>query len=425
MIRTHPQRPARRANIVPLTAILLIPLLALAAFAVDLGYVVLIQSDLQNAADAAALAGASKLTDGFVKYNLPGQSSSAQASILSTAEANASAAAKQFAGLNNAGVTGLTLLDSDIEYGFTDASGNYTANSASSATFPNTIKVSLRRDGTANTSLGLFFGPVCGKSTQDLKATAAAAIYEVNINGFQNTSTPGFGNTGGLHVGMLPMTYDVNAWNNFLQTGANPDGGISTDSNGVPDISVYPSVKDTGNFGLLGLDDAHAGTSEVNGWIASGLTQTELNGVLNPSPTPQTPLLPLSAHNSTILPSASTDGMGSWNWVGDTGMKTDVLHTLGNYQGTSFLLPLFKPLNDGTSGSYAAGNGNGSHYYYNIVQFVSVKIIYVDNKSLVVEPSATVVNPSQVTFQSPPVPAGSGGSSSRHTFTFTPPKLTQ
>lgn len=411
-------RGGRRANIAPLTAILLIPLLGMVAFAVDIGWIVLIRSDLQSAADAAALAGANKLMTGYVQYNLPGQTATATANILSTAESNASAAAKLYAGYNNAGVTGLTLLDGDIEYGFTDASGNYTAVSGSSTTFPNTIKVSLRRDSTANTSLGLFFGPVLGLSTVDLKATAAATIYTANIDSFKNTST--------LKVAMLPVTYDVNAWNSFFSTGQNPDGNVSTDSNGIPDLSVYPSVKDTGNFGLLGLDDAHAGTSEVNGWIENGLTQTEMNALATNSASDQTPLIPLSSHNQNILPSASTDGQGSWNWVGDTGMKTDVIHTLNDYVGTTFLLPLFKPLNDGTASgsSYTAGNGHGSHYYYNIVQFVSVKLVSADDKSVIVEPSPQVLDLSQVTISGTATPAGAGSSTTVQT-TFTPPKLSQ
>ena len=40
--------------------------------------------------------------------------------------------------------------------------------------------------------------------------------------------------------------------------------------------------------------------------------------------------------------------MGSWNWVGDTGMKTSVVHTIENYVGDTYPIPLFKPLNDGT-----------------------------------------------------------------------------
>jgi hypothetical protein len=409
----------RRAAIAPMTALLLIPLLGMVAFAVDMGWIVLVQSDLQNAADSAALAGAGQLMNGFVSYNLPNQASN-QPSILSASETSSKSAAKKFAGLNAAGgVSSLALQDGDIEFGFTDASGNYTPSSAG-AGFPNTVKVTVRRDSTANTPLGLFFGPVLGMSTVSLQATAAATIYAANINSFANTSN--------IAVGMLPMTYDVNHWNNFLATGQDPDGNISRDANGVPDISVYPSIKDTGNFGLLGLDDSHAGASTVSSWITSGLTQSDVQNLLSNSASGQTPLIPLSQHNQNILPGSSTDGMGSWNWIGDTGLKTSVLHTLSGYVGNTYLLPLFKPLDDGTAPGavYTAGNGNGSHYFYNIVQFVSVKITYVDNKSLVVEPSATVINPNWVLLSSSvPAGTGSGSNSTKGSTTFAPPKLTQ
>lgn len=419
MMRPRPQGRVRRATIAPLTAVLLVPLLGMVAFAVDMGWIVLVQTDLQNAADSAALAAASQLTNGFVQYNLPNQTNN-QSSILSTAKSGAIASAKQYAGLNAAGgVSSLTVLSSDVEFGFTDASGNYTASSSGSG-YPNTVKVTVRRDSTANTSLGLFFAPVLGMSTVDLKATAAATIYAANINSFANVSNQG--------LAILPVTYDVNNWNNFLATGQNPDGNITLDANGNPEISVYPSIKDTGNFGLFGLDDSHAGAGTVSSWITSGLTQPDVQNLMNNSANDQTPLIPLSQHNQNILPSNSTDGMGSWNWVGDTGMKTSVLHTLEGYVGSTFLLPLFKPLDPGTANgsNYTAGNGQGSHYYYNIVQFISVKITYVDNKSLVVQPSPTVVNLNWATFSSTiPAGASSGGVSTTNATTFTPPKLTQ
>ncbi len=154
MIRIAPHRGGRRGGVAPLTALLLIPLLGLVAFAVDMGWIVLTQSDLQNAADSAALAAAGQLMNGYVMYNLPNQSAN-QLSILNTAEAGATASAKQFAGLNAAGgVSSLTLLNSDIQFGFTDANGVYTASSANSTTYPNTVKVTVRRDSTANTALG-------------------------------------------------------------------------------------------------------------------------------------------------------------------------------------------------------------------------------------------------------------------------------
>jgi Flp pilus assembly protein TadG len=416
VIRKARHAKLRPGAIAPLVALLLIPLLMVVACAVDLGWVVMVQSELQNAADAAALAGAGQLMDGYVQYNLPGQTSSQQTAILSTAKTNAKTYAKQLSAANSAGRNSVTLLDGDIEFGFTDASGAYTP---SSTGYPNTVKVTTRRDATANSPLGLFFGPVVGLSSVNLKASAAACSFTANIDSFSNVSN--------FKAGLLPMTYDVNHWNAFLATGKGPDGTLLTDSNGVPQLKIYSSVKDEGNFGLLGLDDTHVGASTISSWISNGMTQTDLQTLLSNSASGQTPLVPLSQHNQSILPSMSSDGHGSWNWVGDTGMKTSDVHTLNNYLGSVYLLPLYKPL-DPSSSTYTAGDGNGSHYYYNIVQFVSVKIISTSGKDVYVEPSAKVLDFSFETFSGKPSPAGTyvppTGSPSLLT-TFTPPKLTQ
>src|SRR5882672_3669429 len=89
----------RRGAIVPLFALLLIPLMAMLAFSIDVGYMVLTKAELQNAADAAALAGAQKLQTLYVQYNLPNQSQ--QATVLSNATSNVAGgpmdAAKQIA----------------------------------------------------------------------------------------------------------------------------------------------------------------------------------------------------------------------------------------------------------------------------------------------------------------------------------------
>jgi Flp pilus assembly protein TadG len=409
----HPQS-RRRGSIAPLVAILLTLFLGLVAFAVDLAWMVQTRADLQNAADAAALAGAGQLMNGFVQYNLPGQTQ--QGTIVTNSQSSATTYATNFAGYNAAGgVSSLTLNSSDVVFGTTDASGNFTA-SGSGSSFPNTVQVTMRRDGSANGPLSLFFAPLFGVKSTNLTATARAAIYAANFDSPNNVSN--------LKLSVLPMTYDYNHYKNFLQTGQDPDGNTNTDSSGNPDLQVYPSVKYAGNFGLLTLDGSHAGSSTMRNWVVNGMQQSDYQGLISAGTSSQTPLIPLSQHNASILPSASTDGKGSWNWVGDPGMQQDVVATVNNYAGQTFLLPLFKPLNDGSSdpSSYAAGTGNGSHYYYNIVQFVAVKIVSA-NHAVVIEPSPMVLDFSQVTF-SATAPAGSGTTSSSST-TFTPPKLTQ
>src|SRR5262245_24901816 len=81
-------------------------LIGMVAFAVDAGWMVLAQGDLQSAADAAALAGAQQLlgqptlnnasgfynlTNGFNQYYAPGQTSGNKTAIVNAATAAAKA----------------------------------------------------------------------------------------------------------------------------------------------------------------------------------------------------------------------------------------------------------------------------------------------------------------------------------------------
>jgi len=375
-------------------ALLTVFLLGMVAFGVDVGWMVLTQSELKNAADAAALAGVKSLMDGYVKYNMPNQTSAQQAATLAAATTNASNQAVSFAGYHTAGgVSNLVLNTSDIQFGFTDASGNYTSPYSG---FPNTIKVTLRRDSTANGSLNLFFAPVLGMNNTDLTASAAATMYGGTFNGFQTTITG--------HPKVLPLTYDVNAWNTFMSTGLDPDGNANT-SGGYPAIQVYPSIKSPGNFGLISLDAAHAGESYSSSWVTNGLAQSDINGLISNN------LIPLSARAN------------AWNWIGETGMKSSLEATIEAQAGTSFMMPLFTPLNAGVPlpSDYSAGTGEGKSYYFNPVQWVGVTIVADPSGGVMVQPGP-YLNPNVIFTGGGPVPVGTTGS----TITvFAAPKLTQ
>src|SRR4051812_38510570 len=93
----RPQQPHRRqGSIAPLTGVLMIAILAMVAFAVDVSYLVLTASELQNVADSAALAGANKLGDNFVLYSLPTQSSTNKSTLRTTAISTAISSAKTY-----------------------------------------------------------------------------------------------------------------------------------------------------------------------------------------------------------------------------------------------------------------------------------------------------------------------------------------
>jgi Flp pilus assembly protein TadG len=406
-------RRPRRGGIAVLTAVLLVVLLGMVAFAVDVGWIVLAQADLQYAADAAALAGAGQLMEPSVQFSLPGQSTTNQGAILSAAEASASASATKFAGYNGAGSTkSLVLLSKDIEYGFTDANGNYTkytGNSTYANSFPNTIRVTLRLDGSSggNPPLGLFFGSVFGQSSTNLAATASSTIY-----------------TGTLDTGrLLPITYDRNFWNNFLATGKSPDGTVYTDANGNPEMKVFPSPNEaSGNFGYLSLDDSSNSASAISGWLTSGPSAANLQTL------EQNGLLPLSSHDNTL-----------WDWKGSPGFKASDLGNSSLQKGNVFIMPLFNPVVGTPGNNYQAANKNpgpatpgqgaaGSNAYYQVVQFVAVQVSDVlkggnNNGYLYVEPYG-LIDPT-ATIQAGTVTPAQPGSSNSLVTTFTTPKLSQ
>jgi Flp pilus assembly protein TadG len=368
MVR-HAAPSSRRGAGAPFAAFLLIVLIGMVAFVVDIGWIILARTELQAAADAAALAGADPLMDAYVQYQMAGAAGQAsnQSTILTNAMKSARLKAEAFASYNGAGgVSSLTLNDGDVEFGYTDGSGNYTAYS-SGQPFPNTVKVTLRMDSSANGPLGLFFAPAIGTGSTNLKAVAAAVLTGGTINNFKSL---------GQNIGVLPVTYDVNNWNNFVKTGQWPDGTTSADANGVPQLQVYPCIQDVGNFGILSLDDSHIGASTIDGWIQSGMAPADLASLQAAG------LVPLSSHNPN-----------SWDWSGDTGFKSSNVQTMNNYIGTTFVLPLFTPYSAASSAQgYQAGTGTGSGYNYNIVQFVGVRIVQPPNanRQVYLEPAAVV-----------------------------------
>lgn len=336
--------PNRRGAIAPLAALLLVPMMAMLAFAIDLGWITHTHNQLQAAADAAALAGAGTLSRQLAAHHLPGLSDSKRAEIRALAVQQAKAAARNFAGFNPAGdAHNLSLLEADIEVSPTTASS-----------YPNTVKVTLRRDGTANGALPLFFARVLGVNMINLTATAKATLFGTSLDRL----TPG--------MGILPMAYDVNHWDAFVRTGMDPDGKVNVHdedpgADRLPHLSVYPSIKFKGNFGELSLNQSNNGASEIRDWIKNGVDAADIAALESAR------LLPLSQHDPNGVP----------DWKGNPGLKTSTIQEVGEHVGKVYMLPLFKPV-DADPETYQAGEGQGSNHYFTIVRFVPVLITFVD-----------------------------------------------
>jgi hypothetical protein len=366
------------------------------AFAVDMSWLVLARSELQNAADAAALAGANRLGDNYVLFSLKTQTAANKTALIKDAVSTAKASAKTYAAANSAGgVSSLVLLDSDIDVGYTNASGTFTSNSTDATLYPNTIKVTLRRDSTANTSLSMFFAPTLGISTVDVQAQATAMGYGGRVDSFR-TSGP-------QAAGMLPVTFDVTQWNSFVKTGKDSDGNTTTDANGNPEIQLYPSISTVGNFGWISLNDAHVGASTLNSWITNGPTNNDIQALVVNG------LIPLSGN---VTP--------QWSWDAENGFKSSDVQTVNVNVGNTYVIPLFRPF---SSSPYQPAVGQGSNFYYDIVAFVGVKLVQPAdaNRQVVVMP-VPITDPTMILLPSSIAPLASSGDTS--VTALAPPKLT-
>jgi hypothetical protein len=367
---------------------------------------VLVQTDLQNAADAAALAGAERLQELFVQYNSPGLTGAQQTAILTQATTNVAPntstgtpgspmyTAEQFSNYNKAGGVYISVLDSDVTFGSLSATGSYTT---SYTGCPNTISVTTRRDGNANTPLSLFFGPVFNVSSENMTATARATIYAGDITTLKVIQ--------GIDAHILPVALDVNIWKNFYQTGKSPDGNIYYGPNGDPQLLVYPTDTNTpGSFGLIDVGPPQNNAPAFRNWIDDGETPNDIQYLLNNN------LLPVSMSSPA-------------NWKVGPGLKSTLLTDFQGEIGKPNLIPLFTP---SSQTPYVAAAGQGQNATYAVVGFAGVTISQAtgngNNMNISVQPAANIDATSVITN---PTPAGTTQSSfTTSPTTFISAKLT-
>jgi Flp pilus assembly protein TadG len=381
------QHEKRRGGIVVLAAFLMAILVGMLAFAIDIGYMSTVKAELQNAADAAALAGAQQLQDQFVQFYQPGQkwqNRIYQYTTNNTSDPNSPiCTAQRFAGYNKAGGVYLQLPASDVSFSYYDGT---TFQAASTTLFPNTITVTTRRDDTANSPLGLFFGKIFGVTTSNLTATASATIYAGDVSSLQVIP--------GVNAHILPVALDVDVWTQFMNANFSSDwlsGNLSSGPDGNPQLQVYPFTTNTpGSFGLLDTGVPSNNAPAFRNWIDLGSTPNDISYLLNND------LLPVS-------PSAPEP------WKVGPGLKSTLLSNFQDQLNLPNLIPLFAPVSPavGSSGpgdNYVAASGNGQNATYAIVGFAGVKITQADgtgsnmNISIqpccIVDPTAVIMNPS-------------------------------
>ncbi len=149
---------AERGSILILSALLMTALFGVAALAVDASFLMEVHSEVQNAADASALAGASGL-------------------VLSPIEARRRAA--DYADKNPTMGQAIRLNQSKVVLGQWDfATSRFITPSAA----PNSVRVTIQLDpGSSPPTPQLFFAPVIGFRQVNVAATATASLSSRNL----------------------------------------------------------------------------------------------------------------------------------------------------------------------------------------------------------------------------------------------------
>lgn len=353
----------RHGGITSIVAILLVPLLSMLAFAVDLNFLWRADAELQNAADAAALAGASELFSYAAPGNYPAASSIPLTQLRSLAERDARAVAATYGQHHQVANTGLVVNADDVIVGFIadpaaapgTGAGNWQTGPA--APFPNSVRVTVRRDGqVASGPLPLFFGSLLGMPQTARQATGTATLRSQNISGFHGA--------GGR---LLPLAMSLDTFNRLTgvsattpigvtvqdqwtvrppSTGGTPPGNVTAGADGMEEASIFPDKTAAGNFGLLSLRNSKATSAGTfDDWIRNGPSDADLasfgaNGLQ----------VPLDLHGGPGLKATEEDAFRSI--IGQP-------RTLVVYD------------------SYSA---SGSNTTYHVVHFVGATVVAVDLK---------------------------------------------
>lgn len=156
-----------RGAVIVIVAIVMIVLLGVAALAVDIGYVAVTKNELQNIADAAALAGAGELSR---QHTLDPDN---QENFVAD-RAQILAIVQDVAGKNRAANLAISVASGDVVIGRWDS--NAGAIPSENLIGANAVRVMARRDESQNSAVGTFFARVIGIGTVPVTADATAAL---------------------------------------------------------------------------------------------------------------------------------------------------------------------------------------------------------------------------------------------------------
>ena len=198
-----------------IVAIVLTMLIGFTALAVDVGYMYVTKNELQNVADAAALAGAGYL--GSIYAGLPFDEHQTH----TFTRANIVGVAQQVALKNQAAKMNISV-NNDVTIGIWDCGTGTLTPMADPIVGPNAVRVVARRDGVANGPILTFFARIFNIDAVNVFADATAALtgpafveegelkvpFSLSENNFPNNCTD--------PITFSPTSESCAGWHNFL-----------------------------------------------------------------------------------------------------------------------------------------------------------------------------------------------------------------
>ncbi len=358
-------RPAdRKGNILVLTAVMMVALITVLAFAVDIGYINMARTELQRAADAAAMAAAWELIDDSVSsssVNLTEEISNAREVAVTYAASNEVTQAAPVVDPNYSNSAA-----GDVVVGYIADP----MNSASPMTYAdmnqsNAVKVKIRKETSTNGRVPYFFARVLGLEGAATNVSATAAVLK-NLSGFRIPND-------GDNLGVLPFALDKDTWDNMLAGGGTDNwtwnessGTITAGADGVREVNLYPQATgSSGNRGTVDIGPANNSTSDLADQILNGVTQADLDCIGGE--------LKLNDSGVLIL-------------NGDTGISAGIKNELASIKGQPKIIPIFDTV-----------TGPGNNAQYTIVEFAGVRILDVkltgsnSSKKVIIQPAKVIV----------------------------------
>jgi Flp pilus assembly protein TadG len=389
----------RRGKILVAMALLTPVLVGGLAVSVDTAVVAHARGQLQTAADAAALAGVTKLADDARvqrgNLTISSEIAAAQNQVLAWAPKNSILNSPAVVNNNTSNAPG-----GDVVIGYIDPTSYTSALSTAVPALFNSVQVTVSRDATHTGLVPSFFSSVLGNNGTSMHVSATGTAINSQIAGFRSVN--------GLGANLLPIVLDVTTYQAML-AGTTTDqytynsptppatvGTVSSGPDGITESQLYPVASgNPGNWGTINVGVSNNSTSILRSQILYGITPAQLatfpNGTISLD----------QADSGSTNPINGQSPLQYHTFSGNPGISAGIKSALTSIIGKPVSIPI-----------YDQTGGNGNNAWYRVIYFAPCRILAVNfqgNPKYVIIQPALIKDPTGIPSGAPPLAWSSGG----------------